>query len=175
MANFDWHAERSDLPKLGLLEVSSGNDEIDMKAVRVYRLGRVRDQMAWFGIDALILSDPVNIRYATGSRNMQAFSMRNAPSRYTLLTARRSILFEFTGCGHLGRGLETIDEIRQAKTASFVAAGPDIEKREREWANEMAGLITELVGEGATLGLERLNANVAIALRDYGLKIVDAQ
>lgn len=40
----------------------------------------------------------------------------------------------------------------------------------------MANLVTELVGKkDATLGLERLNANIAIALRDLGLKIVDAQ
>ena len=62
------------------------------------------------GLDALILSDPVNIRYATGARNMQIFCARNAPSRYLLLTLDRSILYEFTGCEHLAAGLETVDE-----------------------------------------------------------------
>ena len=131
--------------------------------------------MAHYDIDALILSDPVNIRYATGARNMQVFSMRNAASRYLLLTANRSIFFEFTGCLHLGKGYETTDEVRSAKTASFVAAGPEIAERERSWAKEMSDLITELVGKGATLGLERLNAGAAIALKDLGLRLVDAQ
>ena len=131
--------------------------------------------MVKYRVDAVILSDPVNIRYATGSRNMQVFSMRSAPSRYLLLTATRSILLESTGCAHLGQGHETIDEVRIAKTASFVASGPDIEQRERSWAAEIGELITELVSIGATLGLERLNANVAIALRDAGLKIAYAQ
>ena len=124
---------------------------------------------------ALILSDPINIHYATGARNMQVFCQRNAPSRYLLLTAAKSILFEFTGCLHLGQGFETIDEVRSSKTASFVAAGPDIQAREKAWAAEMADLVIELVGKGATLGLERLNAGTAIALRDCGLRIVDAQ
>ena len=41
----------------------------------------------------------------------------------------------------------------------------------------MAELVFELVGSGKTptVGLERLNANAAIALRDHGLNIVDAQ
>ena len=39
----------------------------------------------------------------------------------------------------------------------------------------MNDLITELVGKGATLGLERLNAGTAIALGELGLRIVDAQ
>ncbi len=175
MANFDWHAERSDLSGIALLDRAPESEGIDLKAVRLYRQQRVRNQMAHFGVDALILSDPVNIRYATGTRNMQVFCQRNAPSRYLLLTADRSILFEFTGCQHLADGYETVDEVRQARTASFVAAGPKIEEREREWAVEMADLISELAGKGATLGIERLNAGTSIALRDLGLRIVDAQ
>ncbi|KAL4789405.1 Creatinase/aminopeptidase [Aspergillus venezuelensis] len=175
MATFDWHSGRTDLSNLVLLDLALESEHIDLRAVRLYRLGRVRNQMKKYGIDALILSDPINIRYATGSRNMQVFSMRNAPARYLLLTASRSILFEFTGCLHLGQGYETIDEVRPAKTASFVAAGPQIEERELLWAQEMGGLITTLVGKSANLGLERLNANVAIALRDLGFSIVDAQ
>ena len=119
--------------------------------------------------------DPINIRYATGTRNMQVFSQRNAPSRYLLLTAARSILFEFTGCLHLAEGYETVDEVRPARTASFVAAGLRIAERERAWAAEMNDLIAELVGKGATLGLERLNAGTAIALGELRLRIVDAQ
>ena len=175
MANFDWHAERSDLDGIALLDRTPEGEGIDLKAVRLYRLGRVREQMAHFGVDAVILSDPINIRYTTGARNMQVFCQRNAPSRYLLLTAARSILFEFTGCLHLGQGLETIDEVRPAKTASFVAAGPGIQAREKTWAIEMADLVKELAGKGATVGLERLNAGTAIALQDCGLRIVDAQ
>jgi len=175
MANFDWHAERSDLAGIALLDRAPESEGIDLKAVRLYRLGRVRAQMKHYGVDVVILSDPINIRYATGVRNMQVFCQRNAPSRYLLLTASKSILFEFTGCLHLGQGLETIDEVRPSKTASFVAAGPDIQAREKEWAAEMSDLITELCGKGATVGLERLNAGAAIALKDCGMHIVDAQ
>ncbi|MEX1235471.1 MAG: Xaa-Pro peptidase family protein [Roseovarius sp.] len=175
MANFDWHAERSDLTGIALLDRAPESEGIDLKSVRLYRLGRVRREMERYGVDALILSDPINIRYATGARNMQVFCQRNAPSRYLLLTAGKSILFEFTGCLHLGEGYETIDEVRPSKTASFVAAGPDIALREKAWASEMTDLITELVGAGATLGIERLNAGTAIALKECGLRIVDAQ
>ncbi len=175
MANFDWHAERSDLAGVVLLDRAPESEGIDLSAVRLYRLGRVREQMKLLGVDAVVLSDPINIRYATGARNMQVFCQRNAPSRYLLLTAHKSILFEFTGCLHLGHGFETIDEVRPSKTASFVAAGPELVAREKAWATEMAGLIDELVGKGATVGLERLNAGTAIALKDCDLQIVDAQ
>jgi Xaa-Pro aminopeptidase len=174
MAEFDWHAERGDLAGLSRLDRSAEDDGIDQRAVRRYRQGRLRAEMARH-IDAVILSDPVNIRYATGTRNMQVFSMRNAPARYLLLTADRAILFEFTGCEHLARGYETVDEVRPARTASFVAAGPDIAAREAGWAREMADLAADLAGKGATVGLERMNAGAAIALRDTGVRVVDAQ
>lgn len=176
MAELDWHAERSDLQGLAQLDRAPEVEGIDLVAVRTYRQQRVRQKMAEYGVDAVILSDPVNIRYATGTRNMQVFSMRNAPSRYLLLTQNRSILFEFTGCLHLGEGYETVDEVRPSKTASFVAAGPHIAERERAWAAEMADTIHELTGlKDATVGLERLNAGTAIALKEAGLDVVDAQ
>jgi len=123
----------------------------------------------------VILSDQINIRYATGTRNMQVFSMRNAPSRYLLVTEAKTILFEFTGCLHLADGYETVDEVRPAMTASFVAAGPEIAERERKWAREMGDLIVSLVGKGATVGMERMNAGTAIAMKEEGFTIVDAQ
>ena len=175
MANFDWHAERSDLSGIVLLDHASESEGIDLKAVRDYRLGRVRAEMAKRDIAVVILSDPINIRYATGTRNMQVFSMRNAPSRYLLLTAEKSILFEFTGCLHLADGFETVDEVRPTRTASFVAAGPAIAEREKVWAEEMANLITSLVGKNVSVGMERMNAGAAIALQNLAFPIVDAQ
>lgn len=174
MAAFDWHAERGDLDTLARLD-RAPQDDIDLAAVRAYRLGRVRAEMAKREIGAAILSDPVNIRYATGARNMQIFSSRNTPARYLLLTQARSILFEFTGCQHLAAGLETIDEVRPSATASFVAAGPHIAEREASWATEIGDLIASLVGRSATIGMERMNAGVAIALHALGFRIVDAQ
>ena len=135
MADLDWHAGRSDLSGLALLDRAPESEGIDLKAVRQYRQARVRSEMARSSIDAVILSDPINIRYATGTRNMQVFSQRNAPARYLLMTAQRSVLFEFTGCLHLAEGYETVDELRPATTASFVAAGPGIAQRRSRSGN----------------------------------------
>lgn len=175
MAMFDWHAERGELSDLALLDRSPDSEDIDIPAVRRYRQARIRAEMERLGIAALIVCDPVNIRYATGTRNMQVFSARNTPARYLLLTKSRSILHEFTGSMHLAAGFETVDEVRPATTASFVAAGPGIAEREIGWANEMGSLLRETVGDGARIGMERMNASVAIALSRQGFAIVDAQ
>jgi Xaa-Pro aminopeptidase len=173
--NLDWHAERADLLALRLLDRDPSAEEIDLEAVRRYRLERVRAEMAARDIAACLLLDPVNIRYATGARNMQVYHARH-PSRYALIPVEGPVLlFEFAGCMHLADGLETIDEVRPALTASFVAAGPGIAERERRWASETAAVIRELCGPGARVGIERVNAAAAVALAAEGFTLVDAQ
>ncbi|MEM5384860.1 Xaa-Pro peptidase family protein [Paraburkholderia phymatum] len=175
MTTLNWHRERHDLSDLQSLDRSSDGSDIDLPSVRTYRLGRVRAEMRKRDIAALIISDPVNIRYATGARNMQIFCARNTPSRYLIVTESRTLLFEFTGCEHLADGLETIDEVRPSSTASFVAAGPAIVAREKAWAADMVTTLTELVGPKPTVGIERMNAGAAIALAAHGVRLVDAQ
>ena len=148
---------------------------IDQVELRTSRKRRLRAEMAARDIAAVILFDPVNVRYATGTRNMQIFTSRN-PARYVWLPVEGdTILFEFTGAEHLGEGIETVDEVRTATTVSYVAAGPAIEAVERRWAAEMASLIRERVGGDARVGLERVNAGAALALAAEGIHLVDAQ
>ena len=138
---------------LRMLDRDPADDLIDIGAVRRYRLARVREEMTRHGVDACVLFDPVNIRYATDARNMQIFTSRN-PARYLFLPLDGPvILYEFAGAEHLGEGLETIDEVRTALTASFVAAGDEIASRERLWARAMAadGAAIALAGEGFTV------------------------
>lgn len=172
--DLDWHADRTDLNDLALLDTEDAGEPIDLVAVRAYRLARVRAEMAKRGIAACVLHDQVNIRYATGARNMQIFSSRNT-GRYLLLTEHDAILYEFTGAMHLADGLETITEVRPAITASFVAAGEKIAEREIFWARETAAALRALVGPRATIGVERMNAGAAAALTAEGFRLVDAQ
>ena len=148
---------------------------IDQVALRTSRLARLRVEMAARDVAAVVLTDPVNIRYASGARNMQIFTARN-PARYLFVTVDGPvILYEFTGALHLADGLETITEVRHATTASFVAAGEQIAGVERQWAGEIRDLIGETVGLDATVGLERVNAGAAIALAASGIRLVDPQ
>lgn len=167
----DWHATASP----GVFDAEPADSDIDLVAVRAHRLARARAQIAQHDLAACLLFDPVNVRYATGARNMQVFHQRN-PARYLFLPAEGPvILFEFTGCMHLAEGLETIDEVRPAITASYVAAGEAIAEREKLWARETAALLRETVGPGARVGVERVNAGAALALAAEGFVLADAQ
>ena len=74
-------------------------------AVRRARLARLRSLMARHDMAAVVLVDPVNVRYATGTCNMQIFSARN-PARYVFVALDGpAVLFEFAGCLAHGIGM----------------------------------------------------------------------
>jgi Xaa-Pro dipeptidase len=55
----------------------SGKSEAELskqKALRSYRLQRLREKLEAFDMAGIVLLDPVNIRYANGSSNMQVWT-----------------------------------------------------------------------------------------------------
>ena len=56
----------------------------------------------------------MNVRYATGGRNMSIHCI-HTPSRFAFVPVEGPVtLFEYRTCEHLLHGLETIDEVRPA-------------------------------------------------------------
>ncbi len=143
--------------------------------VRRARLARLRGEIAARDLAAVVLVDPVNVRYATGTRNMQIFSARN-PARYVFVAADGPvILFEFAGCAHLAAGFDTVDEVRIATTASYVAAAERLDEATGRWADEIADLVRAHGGGNRRVGVERFGAAAAFALARRGLEVRDAQ
>jgi hypothetical protein len=100
--------------------------------------------MARMNMATCVLVDPVNIRYATDTRNMQVFSARN-PARYLFLPVDGPVvLFEFDRYEHLPGIISTIDEVRTATTVSFAAAGYRTEEKAKKWAVEIADLMRQI-------------------------------
>ncbi|MDX1521868.1 MAG: Xaa-Pro peptidase family protein [Anaerolineae bacterium] len=149
--------------------------KVNIQQLRHYRLNRVREQLRRLDCGACVLVDPVNIRYATDTRNMQVFSARN-PARYLFLPVEGPvILFEFERCDHLPADIDTIDEVRVATTASYVAAADRLAEKTQQWAAEIADLMRQYGGGSKRIGLERFNYQAGVALAQHGFEILDAQ
>ncbi len=147
---------------------------IDMNAVRQYRLARVRQEMARRDIAACVLTDPLNIRYATDTTNMQVWVMHNA-ARYAFVPADGPVvLFDFHNCEFLSDGLGTVDEVRPAVSTCYFLAGPRLEERAGRWAAELADLVRAHGGGNRRLGVDTANPLCIEALVREGLAVVDA-
>ncbi|MGR9487189.1 M24 family metallopeptidase (plasmid) [Rhizobium leguminosarum] len=141
---------------------------------RRYRLERLRAKMREWDCGALLLYDPVNIRYAFDSSNMSIWTMHNA-SRYALILADGpAILFEFEGAEHVNDGLPGIDEIRPAKSWIFFTAGNLMEPRLKAWVEEVADLIKSN-GGNKRVAVDKLEPAGAFELRERGFMLLDGQ
>src|SRR5436305_8417497 len=88
---------------------------VDALKLRQERLQRLRNWMKSADYGAVLLFDPYNQRYATGSRNMFGYFLRNS-TRYFFVPAEGPIiLFEYPQSYHVSTVLETIDEARPSK------------------------------------------------------------
>ncbi len=150
-------------------------DGIDEKAIRAYRLARVRKLLAEADICAVVIVDPVNLRYATGSRNMQVWTMHNV-CRYAFVAAEGPlVLFDLPSSSHLARGLETVDEIRPSLAFDYMMVGPRNEEMARRWAAEIADLVAAHGGGSRRLAIDRADTLALQALESHGLQAVDGK
>jgi len=161
------NSEGSDKPL-----VSGISHEVLRKA-RNYRLQRLRDQMELKSVDALLLYDPINIRYAFDSSNMQVWTSHN-PVRYALIVAGGpAILWEFKGCEHLNEGLAGIDEIRTAVSWMYMTAGNKTDSRLKLWADEIGDVLNEYCGSDRKIALDKLDGPGLHALEARGVTCIE--
>lgn len=144
----------------------------DPVQLRAGRLARLRAMMADEGYAAIVLFDPYNQRYATGSRNMFGYFLRNS-TRYIYVPLQGPvILFEYPGSAHVSTWLETIDEARTSKVVWSA-----VNQRDGVSSDPFGVEIAELVrehGDGNTkIGLDRCPVNLARSLEAQGLDVFD--
>ena len=140
---------------------------------RHYRLQRLRNQLAQSDCAALLLYDPINIRYAFDCSNMQVWTLHN-PMRYALILADGpAMMFEFKGCLHQSEGLPGIDELRVAKTWMFMASGDKADAARDVWADEIADLVRQHGGGNRRVACDTLPGDGVHALATRGLEYVE--
>lgn len=69
---------------------------------------------------AIVMFDRINIRYTTGSRNMQVWTMHNLCRYLIVLNDGPVLLFDLPSSSHLSRDLSTIDEIRPSLSVDYM-------------------------------------------------------
>src|SRR5690625_2992860 len=145
---------------------------IDAKALRRERLERLRSWMKRAGYGAVVLFDPYNQRYATGSRNMFGYFLRNS-TRYIYVPVEGPvILFEYPGSAHVSTWLETIDEARTSKVV-WSAVNQRDNLNSDPFAMEIADLVRAHGGGKLRIGLDRCFHMFALSLEAQGLIVED--
>jgi Xaa-Pro aminopeptidase len=158
----------------GLWVTDTEPASVDTAALRAGRLARLRAMMREKEYAALLLLDPNNQRYATGSRNMFGYFLRNSTRYFFVPTEGPIILFEYPQSAHVSTCLETVQEARNSKLVWSSVGGRDADTA-RPFAEEIAGLVRQY-GRGLTkIGLDRCGHIQALALERAGCTVRDCQ
>ena len=172
MTDKDLSAIAHKTPVTGLTDTAA---PLDLARMRQYRLGRAREQLEARDCAGCLLIDPINIRYATGSRNYSMFQA-HTPGRYLFIATRGPVvLFDAMACHETARGLGTITELRPALPFSYFFSGPRLQESIDAWAAELASLFHGSAGGNKRLAVDRLDIASASALARHGIELLDAQ
>ncbi len=147
---------------------------VDTDALRKGRLRKLRAWMAEAGYGAVVLFDPYNQRYATGSRNMFGYFLRNSTRYFFIPTQGPVVLFEYPQSYHVSTVLDTVDEARPSRLVWSSVSNRDLETAGR-FADEIVDLLKAHGGGSMKIGLDRCNHLQALALEKRGCRVVDCQ
>jgi Xaa-Pro aminopeptidase len=149
--------------------------EIDQTALLRYRLDRLRAELRKRDYADAVLFDPMNLRYATGTRNMAVWTM-HSPSRCAFVaTEGPVILFEFTSSRHVTDGSPIVDEVRLCTPWIYFLAGSRTEEKAHLWADEIELLLRQYGGANRRLAVDRCDPMGAMRLQSHGVQLFDAQ
>ena len=149
-------------------------DEINFEKLRSYRLERVKIELEKNNLEACILFDPVNVRYALDTVNMSVFNMHNL-SRYCFIPVDGpAILYEYFNCEKLSEHLNLIDEIRPAITWDYFAHGDQASLQLKKWITEIKDLSNKFF-KSKKVAIDVLNGPAVTELNKSGIEVVDAK
>ncbi len=149
-------------------------DEIDFDKLRSYRLDRVRKELVKNNLEACILFDPVNVRYALDTVNMSVYNMHNLTRYCFVPVSGPTILYEYFNCEILSKHLNLIDEIRPAITWDYFSNGDQANLQLLKWINEVKDL-SKSYFKSKKIAIDVLNGPAVAALNKEGIEVVDAK
>jgi Xaa-Pro aminopeptidase len=143
----------------------------DLVAMRRYRLDRIRAELRRRDYAAALLYDPISIRYATDSTNMQLWVSHN-PTRHCFVAADGPVvLFDYFSCEHLSDHAGIATEVRPAVSWMYLYGGELSDMRVRRWADQIGDLMRRHGGGNTRIAVDRLNPEGAAALADLGIAV----
>ncbi|MFQ5873374.1 MAG: M24 family metallopeptidase, partial [Dehalococcoidia bacterium] len=148
------------------------DERVDVPRLKRERLARVQAEIAKADLGGILLYDPVNIRYATGTRNSGVFALR-ALRRHALIPREGTpILFDELSPKASD---ESAMPRKEQHFWEFFPCGISGQEAVVRWAVNMKGVLCELGIEEERLGIDHLDAMGFEAAKAQGIRLVDGR
>ena len=147
----------------------------NLERMRDYRWKRLTQHIIDRDYGGLLLFDPMNIRYATDSTNMQLWNTHN-PFRAVLLCADGyMVIWDYKISMFLAKFNPLVRERRTGASLFYFSAGDNEEKQAETFANEVSDLIKEHGGNNRRLAVDKIMVSGLRALESIGLEVMNGE
>jgi Xaa-Pro aminopeptidase len=143
--------------------------------IQSHRINQIRKWLVEKGFSSIILFDPVNIRYATQSRNMQVWTMHNLCRYAVVFESGKIVMFELPSAMHLSQNLDSVTELRPAITADYMAVAGRTSEMAARWAREIRELLDQEGVCGEPVAIDRADLELVFAAQAIKLNLVDGK
>ncbi len=141
--------------------------EIDHDRLIAYRQGRLREQMKLHDVAALVVVNPVSLRYAANYATYMPFQSR-IPSTYLFMAQDGpSVIY-----GAYAEGLP-VERSEPTLGISVFDAGDQMSEGARRLADDLVNYLSEIGSDNRRVAIEVVNPSVTQACLQGGLEVVD--
>ena len=143
--------------------------------MREYRWKRLVQHINEREYAGLLLFDPLNIRYATDSTNMQIWNMHN-PFRAVLVCADGyMVIWDYKNSPFLSKFNPLVKEQRYGADLFYFARGDKSNLAADKFSNEIRVLLSEHSGNNKRLAVDKIMVNGLKALETQGFEIKEGE
>jgi len=147
----------------------------DLQAMRKYRWNRLTQHVVDRDYGGVLLFDPLNIRYATDSTNMQLWNTHN-PFRALLLCADGyMVMWDYKNSPFLSEFNPLVREQRAGADLFYFDRGDKVDVAADIFSNEVRQLITEHGGGNMRLAVDKIMLHGLRALEAQGFEIMEGE
>lgn len=143
--------------------------------MREFRLQRLVDQLQQHDYGGLLLFDPLNIRYATDTTNMQLWITHNPARACFISAAGYIVLFDFHSCEHLSDHLPLVKEVRGGASFFYFESADRGPEHAAKFAANIDELMRTHAGDNRRIAVDKIEIAGLRALEKAGLEVFEGQ
>ncbi|MEM6622543.1 MAG: dimethylsulfonioproprionate lyase DddP [Pseudomonadota bacterium] len=148
----------------------------NLDQMRRHRHARLVAALNEWDYGALLLTDPLNIRYATDSSNMQLWNTHNPFRLCALFPDGYMVLWDYVRCEMLSEFNPMVSEVRDKASLFYFGAGDGAHKRADALADQVVQLMAQHgSGSNRRLAVDKMMLHGIQALQDRGLELMDGE
>ena len=155
--------------------VKSGLKLPNLPRMREFRWKRLTDHIVQRGYGGLLMFDPLNIRYATDSTNMQLWNTHNPFRAVLLCSDGYMVIWDYKNSPFLSEFNPLVKEQRSGADLFYFDRGDKIDIAADKFSNEVRTLITEHSDSNMRLAVDKIMLHGLRSLEAQGFEIMEGE